>query len=172
MLLSYVLPRSVTLPEEAEDEERARDLSWETWLARRTAQVLARGLSDRVTLLRTRALVLDQYELDYAPTELGRQVIVGLILNPETAQRLVDLGPPADDTAKVCSFTRNITTSCHSRAACVSCVLSFRRPSSVSSGVLSRRCADSRMARSTNPSVRLRNPHSRHCTPLHAIAHG
>ena len=101
MLLSYVLPRSVTLPEEAEDEERARDLSWETWLARRTAQVLARGLSDRVTLLRTRALVLDQYELDYAPTELGRQVIVGLILNPETAQRLVDLGPPADDTAKV-----------------------------------------------------------------------
>ncbi len=123
MLLSYVLPRSVTLPEEAEDEERARGLSWETWLARRTAQVLARGLSDRVTLLRTRALVLDQYELDHAPTELGRQVIVGLILNPETAQRLVDLGPPADDTAKVCCFTRNITTSCHSRAACVSCVV-------------------------------------------------
>lgn len=94
----------VTLPEEAEDEERARDLSWETWLARRTAQVLARGLSDRVTLLRTRALVLDQYELDHAPTELGRQVIVGLILNPETAQRLVDLGPPADDTAKAAEF--------------------------------------------------------------------
>jgi U3 small nucleolar RNA-associated protein 22 len=90
------------LEEAAKDDQKAPDLSWTAWLTRRIAQVLARGLSDRVTLLRTRTLVLGQYDLDHTPASLGQQVVVGLILNPETSQRLVDLGPPADDTAKVC----------------------------------------------------------------------
>ncbi len=32
---------------------------------------------------------------------VGKQVTVGLLLNPGAAHRLVDMGPPADDAEKV-----------------------------------------------------------------------
>lgn len=90
------------LPKETDkNEEKPRDMRHETWFTRRIAKILVHGLTDRITLLRTRTTVLDQYALDHAPSNVGQQVVVGLLLNASTARRLVDLGPAADDTAKV-----------------------------------------------------------------------
>jgi len=73
-------------------------------MSRQVARVLTRGLTDRIALLRVQALPAKKYALDQAPGEADRQVVLGIMLDTANSQRLVDMGPPADDVAKVPLF--------------------------------------------------------------------
>lgn len=71
----------------AEDKHALMDSDWLTYRAHQYIAVLRRGLADRILAIHT--------------LPFQQKVVIGIILNPETAGRLVDLGPPADDATKV-----------------------------------------------------------------------
>ncbi|KAG5463706.1 MAG: Nrap protein, partial [Olpidium bornovanus] len=70
--------------------------------------LLVRGLRDRVPLVTARLERTPSWRLqDARPQNKRAELLVGLLLNPDHAPRLVDHGPPAED-AKACEDFRRL----------------------------------------------------------------
>ncbi|TYZ58379.1 hypothetical protein PybrP1_001999 [[Pythium] brassicae (nom. inval.)] len=87
------------------DEKRAiNDMGLERFWSRKLGAVLAQALTDRVTLVRPVLSRAVEWPLHGDALPPRRKVAVGLRLDPDTAGRIVDKGPAADDAAASRAF--------------------------------------------------------------------
>ncbi|GAO48189.1 Nrap protein [Saitoella complicata NRRL Y-17804] len=72
--------------------------------SQRLHRILARALTDRVSLIAINGTRVDSWSIEASPKSDASAVQVGLLLDPQASRRLVDHGPAADDKQEAARF--------------------------------------------------------------------
>ena len=82
-----------------------RDLNWSVIQTRKICEILKKGLSLRANLIATRKSHPKEWKFGESPKSHSESLIIGILLkDPENSHKIVEPGPPAEDSDASSSF--------------------------------------------------------------------